>query len=116
MPYRVRLSSSATTDAEEGYLWLQRSASERRAFVWYNGLADAVNSLAEMPGRCPTAPEADEPGIELRQLLYGKRSAAYRILFVLIQDGGDGDGLVYVFRIWHGARDRIRQEDLEPGL
>jgi plasmid stabilization system protein ParE len=115
MAYRVKISRSAKADAEDAYEWKKEQYSEAHASRWFNGLVDAVNSLAEFPGRCPLAPESEELGIELRQLLYGKRSAAYRIVFGIVQDANSGDELVRVYCIWNSARDKIKVSDLDDG-
>jgi plasmid stabilization system protein ParE len=111
MAYRVKVSSSALADAEDGYLWMKEHASEAKAIKWYNGLVDTVSSLEDFPRIGALAPESDNLGIELRQLLYGKRSATYGILCTLYWE--DGEEIVRVHRIWHGARDRIRLTDLQ---
>src|SRR5260221_14762224 len=110
MAYRVRVSPSALSDAEQSYLWMLEQYSEALATRLYSGLIDAVYSLENFPVRCPLSPEAEDLGKEIRQLLYGKRSATYRILFAIEEE--DGEEIVHVFRIWHGARDRIRTEDI----
>ncbi len=110
MAYRVRVSPSALADAESAYRWLKEQASEKQATQWYNGLADAINSLETLPLRCPLAPESERLEIAIRQLLYGKRSAAYRILFSIARE--NAEDVVRVYRIWHGARDQIKAEDL----
>jgi plasmid stabilization system protein ParE len=113
MPFRVEVSRTAKADADAGYVWMNEQYSEEQATRWFNGLVDAVNSLSEFPQRCPLAPESDEVGIGLRQLLYGKRSAIYRILFAIVQGAALGDEIVRVYRIWHGSRDRIKISDLD---
>ena len=52
------------------------------------------------------ADEAADLGVELRQLLYGKRRNVYRILFTI--EGGT----VNVLRIRHAAQDRLTPEDV----
>ncbi|HZP84671.1 MAG TPA: helix-turn-helix domain-containing protein [Chthonomonadaceae bacterium] len=89
MAYRVSISPAALRDAEAGYLWLKEQVSERQATKWYNGLVEAVYSLDTLPLRCPLAAESAELGMALRQLLYGKRSATYRILFALMREGDE---------------------------
>jgi plasmid stabilization system protein ParE len=111
MAYRVRVSPSAVADAEAAYLWLKEQVSEKQATKWYNGLVDAVYSLDTLPLRCPLAPKSEDLGIELHQLLYGKHSFTYRILFAIVRE--NGEEVVRVYRIWHGARDRIKSEDLQ---
>lgn len=113
MAYRVKVSPSALADAESAYLWLKEQVSDKQATKWYNGLVDAIYSLDTLPLRCPLAPESEELGVELRQLLYGKRSAAYRILFAVVWE--EAEEVVRVYRVWHGARDRIKAEDIKEG-
>jgi hypothetical protein len=48
---------------------------------WFQKLKEAVASLSELPHRCPLAPESKEFPFEVRQLLYGRKPNAYRILF-----------------------------------
>jgi plasmid stabilization system protein ParE len=65
---------------------------------WFDGLCDAVESLAEFPGRCALAPE---PGLRLkgiRQLLYGEGRSIYRILFRVKGES------VEILTIRHGHR------------
>jgi plasmid stabilization system protein ParE len=112
MAFRVKVSRSAKADADDAYEWMKLQYSEAQATRWFNGLVYAVDSLAEFPRRCPLAPESTDLGIELRQLLYGKHSATYRIAFSIVQSSDTGDDIVRVFRIWHGSRDKIKSGDL----
>jgi plasmid stabilization system protein ParE len=98
MVYEVELSARARRDAEEAYLYIARDWPSR-AKRWYLRLLDAVESLSRHPQRCGLAPEGDDLGIELRQLLYGRRAGKYRILFEIRGE------IVYVHHIRHGARD-----------
>lgn len=116
MRFHVRLSKSARQDADDAYTWMKEHHSEAQAIRWFNGLVDAVNSLEEMPLRCPAAPEGAELGMELRHLLYGKRSAAYRLVYAVVSGSGNEEGTVHIYRIWHGARDRIRALDLDDDV
>jgi plasmid stabilization system protein ParE len=111
MAYRVKVSRSALADVEDSYLWMKEHLSEAKAVKWYNGLVDTVYSLEEFPRLGALAPESDDLSIELRQLLYGKRSSIYRILYTIHET--DKENMVHVHRIWHGARDRIQIEDLQ---
>jgi plasmid stabilization system protein ParE len=67
---------------------------------------EAVKSLAEQPERCGFAPEVEELGIELRQLLFGKRRSIYRVLFTVTAQS------VNVLHIRHAARQPLRPGDL----
>jgi plasmid stabilization system protein ParE len=95
MEYRVRLMPRAQNDVEELYQWVIHRAPHQGA-SWYNGLIEAIRSLAHHPQRCPIAPEGLELRESVRQLLYGRRP--YRILFSI------GSGEVRVLHIRRGAR------------
>jgi plasmid stabilization system protein ParE len=60
----------------------------------------AIESLAEMPRRCPAIPEAGEFQEELRQLHH----FSHRIVFA----ADDPTMTVTVLRVYHAARDRLR--------
>jgi plasmid stabilization system protein ParE len=98
MAYRCELTRWALLDADEAYEWIAQVAPGRAA-RWYQGLLRAIETLTDNPRRCSLAPEAEDIGQEIRQLLYGRRSGVYRILFV-IRD----DSIVRVLAIRHGAR------------
>lgn len=49
-------------------------------------MLDAIESLSEMPKRCPLAKENEYFSQEIRQLLYGQGRNAYRILFTIIEE------------------------------
>ena len=97
MRYLVRLTPAAVSEAEQLYEWLLDNAPERGP-RWYNGLIDKIHSLARYPRRCPRAPESESFQEEIRQLIYGKRSGVYRILFRVADD------TVEVLHIRHGFR------------
>ncbi len=101
MVLRVEISPSALADAEEAFLWIQQE-SPAIADEWYNGLVDAILSIENFPNRCPLAPESEDIGREIRQLLYRR----HRILFSVTGD------VVQVFRIRHTARDRLSPDEL----
>jgi plasmid stabilization system protein ParE len=97
MTYRIVIQPAAQVAMEEAFRWVQERAPARAA-RWYNGLVEAINSLATFPERCPLAPEANAFDEEIRQLLYGKRADVYRILFTIQQE------IVSVLYVRHGAR------------
>lgn len=53
---------------------------------WFNGLLEAVEKLETFPHRCPLATENDAFKDEIRQLIYGRRTGRYRILFTIRAD------------------------------
>jgi plasmid stabilization system protein ParE len=111
MAYKVRLTAPAEADAHAAFERI-REIAPTSAERWLRGLFQAVFSLGEMPARCPLISEAEEIGQDVRHLLYGKRSGMYRIIFDIQEQSEEGPR-VRVLRIWHGARDRLRVEDIE---
>jgi plasmid stabilization system protein ParE len=81
-------------------------AARGSATRWAARLTATIATLKTLPERCPLAAEADELGIELRELLFGKRHGTYRILYRI-----EGQ-TVHVLRIRHAAQDILRTEDI----
>jgi len=102
MKYQVQISPQALDEAEEGYLWIREKAPLAAA-RWYSRLMQAIDSLERNPESYPLAPEAEAFAVELRQMLFGKRSGIYRILFTI------HGNVVRVHHVRHGA-----QQFLEP--
>ncbi len=112
MAYRTRLTEPAEADVEIAYRYIEQHAPERAA-IWLRGLFEAIATLKEMPARCPVVPEADAVGHNVRHLLYGRRPGIYRIIFQIVDRPGKA-GDVVILRVWHGARDRVSADDLQP--
>ena len=73
MAYRVLYRRRA----EQDFNRLARGAT----LEWFDGLCDAIESLAGFPERCAFAPE---PGLrlkEVRQLLYDRGHGVYRVQY-----------------------------------
>lgn len=104
MKYRVEITAGAQSDAEAAYEWL--AARTARAVSWFNGLVDAVESLAEFPTRWPLARESEEFDEPIRQMLYGRPPHIYRILFIIRANR------VTVLHVRHGARQTIELGEL----
>jgi plasmid stabilization system protein ParE len=111
MAYRVDLTPQAVSDIESAFQYINQAAPTRSK-RWLLGLMDAVYSLENMPARFSVAPESADFGKEIRQAFYGKRTGIYRILFRIYTDTS-GDGIARVICVRHGARDRLRPEDLD---
>ncbi|HUO09866.1 MAG TPA: type II toxin-antitoxin system RelE/ParE family toxin [Phycisphaerae bacterium] len=99
MKYEVIIMPAAQGELEEAYRWLA-AETPQHAPLWYNGVLDAMYSLEELPARCPVAPESGDSGEEIRQLVYGNKRHAYRILFSIRND------TVLIVHIRNAARDR----------
>lgn len=110
MTYRVDVSDPADAEAEEAVLWLARRVSPEYAGRWYAGLLRALRGLSAFPTRHPPARENDRYDVQVRRMLYfgpGKRRSGtpYRVLFHVIEpSGGEGEGVVRVLHVYHGAQ------------
>jgi toxin ParE1/3/4 len=98
MTFRVEVSAQAESDADAILDWLLSQYAGETGLRWFQGLDDAIVSLATFPKRCPLAPENARFPFEVRQLLYGRRPHLYRILFTI-----EGER-VQVLHIRHGRR------------
>lgn len=65
----------------------------------------AIESLSEMPKRCPFARENDYFTMEIRQLLYGRGRNLYRILFTIVE--GKEASTVRILHIRHAAQQTL---------
>lgn len=74
--YRIILQPEAYEGMESAYAYIARDSPER-AREWAAGLMDAIDSLKALPERCSLAPENAYFSQEIRQLLYGNRSAGF---------------------------------------
>jgi plasmid stabilization system protein ParE len=102
--YRVIIQPPAVAEMDDAYLWIAERAPES-ARKWFNGLEAAIYTLEDFPERCPLAEESKAFDVEIRQLVYGKRVGAYRILFTIVGDA------VHILHVRHGRRKRLRRED-----
>jgi plasmid stabilization system protein ParE len=79
MPLEVRIAIAALADVEEAVSWMQQR-SPAAAARWYDALMATIATLESHPQRCPLAPESEDAGVEVRELLFGKRRGVYRNL------------------------------------
>jgi plasmid stabilization system protein ParE len=111
MAYKLVVLPQAEADITEAFTYLGERAPEIAA-RWYRHIRAEIESLAEMPARCPLAPQGAKMGLELRHLLYGKRPGIYRIVFRIVEDIQE----VHVLAVRHGARKPLTDEDMKPFL
>jgi hypothetical protein len=81
MTFRVETTATAEREADAILDWLLSEHAGETGMRWFAALYDAIASLAELPTRCPLAPESALFPFEVRQLLYGRKPNVYRILF-----------------------------------
>ena len=78
--YKVILHSDAETDISSAFEWGRHAWGEEKCSNWVRQLhSNLRDRLASTPLRCPVAPESEELGISVRQLIVGR----YRILFIV---------------------------------
>jgi plasmid stabilization system protein ParE len=95
--YQVIFRKEARDEAVQAAAYIAHQGYPETALRWYEGLVDAIDSLATMPERCGYANENDRFAIELRQLLY----KPYRIIFTI------RDATVHVLHVRHTAMDDL---------
>ncbi|MBN3898012.1 MAG: type II toxin-antitoxin system RelE/ParE family toxin [Nostoc sp. NOS(2021)] len=105
MTYRVEISSVAEAEADSAFLQLSQLMSPDRAKQWYQGLLSAIESLSEMPKRCPLARENKYFSKEIRQIMYGKSRNSYRIIFTIVEDSEVST--VRILHIRHAAQQTL---------
>lgn len=98
----------AESDIAEAYQYIEKRAPDA-SVRWYNGIKNAILSLANMPSRCSYAPESEKLQQDLRHLHCGKRTASYRIIFKIIEDLKE----VHVLTIRRAARNSLEIGDLD---
>ena len=103
--YRLIIQPPAFDDLDEAYQWISEQAPDAAA-RWFNGFDEAFQTLSKLPERCGLAPENDVVEPEIRQLLYGRRSGVYRVLFTIT--GSE----VRVLHIRHAARQTMTAEEI----
>ncbi len=98
MAFRVETTVKAERELSAIQDWLLSEQAGDAGLAWFLRLRDALDSLSEMPYRCPLAREKKGLSSGIRQLLYGNKPHVYRILFTIEND------TVTVLGVRHGRR------------
>lgn len=78
--YQVILHPDAEIDFTSAFEWGSRVWGRKQARAWIQNLRRTLqHRLALIPLGCPLAPESDELGMPVRQLIIDR----YRILFIV---------------------------------
>ena len=101
MAFRVKTTAQAKRDLDDILERLLSQAAGETGLRWFQGLHQAVATLADSPQRCALAPESAVFPFEVRHLLYGRRPHVYRIIFTI-----EGN-TVSVLHVRHGRRQPI---------
>src|SRR5207248_5395427 len=105
MIHQVRISARAKRDVDEALGSLVGRAPQGAA-RWHAALLNKIQTLEDNPTQWPLADTTEQLGVELRQLLFGKRRNVFRILFTV-----DGE-IINVHHIWRATRDWLQPGDL----
>lgn len=106
MKYQVRVTLKAEADIEVVLAWFRDQDAVTAGSRWVAGLVRAIGTLENYPLRCGVADESADVGMEIRQLRFGKRLGAYRILFQV------AGSTVHILRVRHAAQDEVTRDDL----
>jgi len=102
----VRLSPGAYADVREIARFISHRISPLSASRWQTRFESAVARLATEADRRPEALEAAALGVDLREMLHGRRPHVYRVLFTI-----DGDTVI-VQRVRHAAQNQLTEDDV----
>ena len=106
MTFLVRVTEAAFEDLAEIGHWILSEGAPEAAERWIAEVLQSLGSLAEMPSRCPLAPENAEFDRGIRHLLLGD----YRALYVV------QDEEVVVLHVRHGRRQVATLYELAAAL
>lgn len=118
--YALRLHERAVRDINAAFVRLAEMVSEEHAYLWRDGLRNAIASVAARPRRFPLARERFRR--EVRQLLYARvgSKTTYRILFTITGETADSleAPTVTILHIRHASarpitRNKAREIDSE---
>jgi len=78
--FKVILHSDAASDIESSFKWGSRAWGQENAKLWVRKLRRAIRKqLTSLPLACPLAPESEQLGVSIRQLIVER----YRVLFTV---------------------------------
>jgi len=105
-PYEVRLTEPAETEVDAAYL-RQMQFGERAAQQWYARFARALETLTQFPHAFALAPGSRERGENVRQMIFGRGRAAYRVLYRVMEPAEDLPGIVRIAHVYHAMQQPV---------
>ena len=107
MAFTVVLRRRAQADIIRHREWLEATHGLRRADRWRVGLlTKIIPALETDPHRYPQAHEAADLGVDLREMLHGRRPHVYRVLFTIDEQ------TVNIQYIRHASQDLLATGDI----
>jgi plasmid stabilization system protein ParE len=104
MAFDIEITDPARDDIDSAVTFIAQN-SRPAAARWKTELQALILSLQEMPGRFPIIPEAAELQIPYRNVMHHSHRVVFRI--------DDAKNVVYVVRVYHGARHPLTHEDID---
>ena len=83
MTYKVTVTTAAKQDLRSAFRWAAERTPQAAA-LWLQRFEAELQSLESFPMRFQLAPENALVDLEIRQLIFGKRQAAYRVLYTVV--------------------------------
>ena len=106
MAFKVILTERAERDVDSVLRWFHDQRATEAGSRWFAQLMSRLDTLEQHPDRCSLAVESEDVGLEIRELLLGRRRFQYRILFSISARTGT------ILRVWHSSRDAITRDDV----
>jgi len=104
--YQVCYTNKAVADVYSILKWFDEQGAPEAGDRWVIQLYAKIDTLEKQPQRYAIVRDLTKKDVEIRELLFGKRTNKYRVVFRIHHDR------VFVLRVWHGARGQLTFEDL----
>jgi plasmid stabilization system protein ParE len=103
----IRISARASADADAIFEWIE-ARSPDGAIRWYQAFLAALHLLQERAESYVAALEAEQLGIDLRQVLFKTRKGrVYRALFIIDHE------TVYIVGVRGAGQDLVSKDDID---
>ncbi len=97
MTYRIRITSSAKSDAASYASFIRNeNQAKTAAKAWLDGIHTEIMKLSDFPLKFAIIPEAHELGFPYRSFNYH----SHRVIYSIYKD----EEIIIIHRIWHSAR------------
>lgn len=107
MSLQVEFSQRAKRDVSEIQAWI-KSRSPKGAATWLAALEKGISYLSEFAVSSAAAPEANDPGIDLKQRMFKtRRGNSYRLLFIIRAE------TVHILAVRGMGQDLLHDGDIE---